>query len=426
MVIRIRQMTVCEKIILAILMITFGEGTLSIFVPQIHPLFYLTDVLNLLLLGIIIFKKSSKSIYNSNLRYFLLCFLVFSICAAISMIFNFSNIVLHMWGLRKIYTNFIFFFACVSFEYSNNLQFIDRLFGVNLLVSIIEIVLGYRQDFIGGIYGISRGDVNGPLNLLLIIIVTKSIVQYINKKEKLKRVVLVLGSTIAIAAFAELKVFFVECVVLLVLCSLVTKFSFKKLFLFIISGIGVLIGIKLLFVIFPDISKNMFSIAYIWRYLTNPGGYVGQFAGNAGDMNRLAFWDKSMACLPDILDKALGLGIGNCEYINVLNLQSDFYISHWRLNYYMFPLAMILLQQGVIGMVLYILLFVMLFFAVKKQKNNAKSGDSALYQVVEVLCLMAFIITIYDTSLMGKGGLLFFFVLSLPFNQASQRKGIHI
>ena len=76
---------------------------------------------------------------------------------------------------------------------------------------IIEVLLGYRQDYVGGIYGTSGGDVNGPLNLLLIIIVTKSIIQYINKKEKFQRVLLVLASSVGIAAFAELKAFFAMC-----------------------------------------------------------------------------------------------------------------------------------------------------------------------------------------------------------------------
>lgn len=422
MVIRLRKRSDCEKIILAILMVTFIEGTLSAFIPQIHPIFYFTDVLNFLLLCTMISKKSSRYMYNSNLRYFFFFFVLFCIFAAISIITNFSNLVLHLWGIRRIYTNFIFFFACVFFGYSNNIKFIDRLLVWNIIMCIIEVLLGYRQDYVGGIYGTSGGDVNGPLNLLLIIIVTKSIIQYINKKEKFQRVLLVLASSVGIAAFAELKAFFVECIVLIVLCSLVTKFSYKKLFLYIVSAIGAIVGIKLLFMIFPDISENMFSAAGIWRYLTNPGGYVGQFAGNAGDMNRLAFWDKSMALLPNAFDKLFGLGIGNCEYIDVLNLKSSFYISHWRLHYYMFPLVWVLLQQGIIGMVLYILLFVALFFAIRKQKDSRKFNDITLYQVAEVLCLMAFVITIYDTSLMGKGGFLFFFVLSLPFNRAREKE----
>ena len=422
MVIRLRKRTDCEKLIFAILAITFLEGILSIFIPQIHPIFYLTDVFNLVLLCAAFFKGFFKKLYKGNLRYFWICFIIFSLCTVMSMIADFSNIVLHLWGIRRIYSNFIFFFACVFFERSDELRFVEKLFVLNLLISILEVMLGYRQDYFGGIYGVSFGDVNGPLHLLLLIIATKSIIYYINKKKSLTEMIFVLASIVMIAAFAELKVFFVECVLLIVLCSLVTKFSFKKLLLFVAGAIGAAIGMKFLFVIFPDINRNMFSAIGIWNYLTNPGGYVGQFAGNAGDMNRLAFWDKSMDLLPGTFDKLFGLGIGNCEYINFLNLQSAFYASNFSLHYYMFPLAMILLQQGIIGMTMYILLFVTLFLAVKRQKNTIKNGDVSLYQIVEVLCLMAFVITVYDTSLFGKGGLLFFYVLSLPFNQAGVKR----
>ena len=89
----------------------------------------------------------------------------------------------------------------------------------------------------------------------------------------------------------------------------------------------------------------------------------------------------------------------------------------------MFPLPMILLQQGIVGMVLYILLFVALFFAVlKKYKAKDYSVSKSQMQMTLILCIMAFVIIIYDTSLLGKGGYLFFYIMSLPFIKHTREK----
>ena len=58
MIIKTRHRTDFEKVILGIFIVIFGEGILSIFVPQIHPIYYFTDVLNIILLvGVLIKKK---------------------------------------------------------------------------------------------------------------------------------------------------------------------------------------------------------------------------------------------------------------------------------------------------------------------------------------------------------------------------------
>lgn len=414
--IKLRHRTDCEKVILFILLIIFIEGTVSILIPEIHPIYYLVDVLNIILVIVMIASKKIAFLYRTGLKNFMVCMLFFCGFSLLSIVVNFSNFTLHIWGIRGIMANLFFFMACVTFEHSDDLGFIEKLFWINLFVSVIEIILGYRQDWFGGIYGIVQGNVNGPLNLLLIIIMTKSIIDYINKNIPLNYVLFKGVASIVIASFAEIKIFYVEICVLVILCSLVTRFTYKKLAIVILSIAGALIGIKMLYYIFPEIDVSMFSLKNMWRYITNPGGYVGQFAHDAGDINRLSFWNKCIRLLNDTFEKLFGLGIGNCDRIELIGVESTFYHQYSALHYYMFSLPMILLQQGIVGMILYILLFVFIFIAVVKKKRSLVQGqDVTLYQIVEVLCLMSFLIIIYDTSLMGKGGYLFFYILALPF-----------
>ncbi|MDM8293280.1 hypothetical protein [Faecalicoccus pleomorphus] len=425
MKIRIRNRTNYEKIILCIFIVIFGEGILSIFIPQIHPVYYLTDLLNVVLF-ISLLKKRMKSILNNvYLRFFYLILFLYITLAIFGVIFNFSNIVLHLWSFRSYFTTIIFFIECVSFEHSDSIDFLDKLMWINFIVCIIEMVLGYRQDWIGGVYGVSRGQVNGPLNILLIIIFSRSLVGYINKEISIRNIIIVGISSLIIAIFAELKIFYVEMVVIFVTATLMTKFSFKKLVLIVLGILGILIAIRVTLFIFPDMSRDMFTPSSMWNYLTNPGGYVGQFANNAGDVNRLNFWDKCVALFNNKFELLFGLGIGNCDQIEVLGLKSQMFMQYETMHYYMLPLPMILLQQGILGMILYIMLFISLFFAILKKYRLKDFASKSQIQMTLILCMMAFIITIYDTSLLGKGGYLFFYILSLPFIKCKsyRRKG---
>ena len=190
-----------------------------------------------------------------------------------------------------------------------------------------------------------------------------------------------------------------------------------------LGAIGILAATRLTLSIFPNMDRNMFNPSYMWRYLTNPGGYVGQFANNAGDINRLSFWNKCVDLFNNNFEFLFGFGIGNCDHIDVLGLESYIYKQYEPLHYYMFPLPMILLQQGVVGMGLYIVLLFSLAISIFKKYRLKAYNSKSQIQMALILSIMAFILTIYDTSLLGNGGYLFFYVLSLPFiNYASNRK----
>lgn len=411
MKIKLKHTADFEKVILLIFLVNFGEGILSVFIPAIHPLYYVVDALNIILLIGIIGKRR----FDKLLAPFFGCLFLFFALSVFGAIIHFSNIFLHLWGFRNVFSIFVFFIGCIYFEHSKNIDFLNGLFWLNCAVTIIELLLGYRQDWVGGIYGVKGGQVNGPLNLLLVIVTTKIVIEFFNRENKLY-VVLTYGLfSIIIAAFAELKIFFFEIILIVFFASLITNFSYRKLQIIVVGFFGIILGICLLYQLFPDIDSSMFTIRYTWNYLTNSGGYTGQFANNAGDINRLAFWDKISGLFGNRFNQIFGLGLGNCDKIEVLGLQSDFYTNYNHLNYYMFPLPMILLQQGITGGVLYLGMFVLLFVAIKKRRDKADREFISICQMAEVLCLMAFVITIYDQSLQGRGAILYYYMLATPF-----------
>ena len=411
---KIKHRSNMELIIYLILVINFSEGLISIFLPMIHPIYYLVDVLNVLLLLWIVRKRRSNIFRTNSLLPFSYSLYLFLGLSVLGILIHFSNVLLHLWGLRTVFSVYVFFVGCILFERSDKTQFLTKVFWINTIATIIEVLLGYRQDWIGGIYGVQGGQVNGPLNLLLVIVISKEIVEYFNKKTTLKRVALYGLTSIIVASFAELKFYYIEFLLIIAISSLVTRFSVRKLSIIILGALGISLGINMLFRLFPDIDNRMFSINFIWNYLTNKGGYVGQFAHNAGDINRLAFWSKISDLYDNVFEMIFGKGLGNCDQISVLGLQSPFFTRYNYLHYYMFPLPMTLLQQGIVGGVIYIMLFVFILYAVKKQQKKGQK-ERSIYQIAEVLCIMAFVITIYDSSLQGRGAFLYYYMLALPF-----------
>ena len=108
MKIKIRHRTDFEKVIFGIFIVVFGEGILSIFVPQIHPVYYLVDLLNTILFVGMIKKRLREKQRNSYLDFFYFLILLYIILAVIGAIVNYSNIMLQL-----LYNSSFFCRVCI-------------------------------------------------------------------------------------------------------------------------------------------------------------------------------------------------------------------------------------------------------------------------------------------------------------------------
>ena len=92
-----------------------------------------------------------------------------------------------------------------------------------------------------------------------------------NKEIWSLKVVSVCSAAILVAALAELKFFYIEFVVILAVTSLITSFSFKKLFIIIGAVFGLNAGVYLLGKIFPYYA-DFFTINGILANITDSRG----------------------------------------------------------------------------------------------------------------------------------------------------------
>lgn len=331
----------------------------------------------------------------------------------VGFLFNYISGFYYLWGMRNNVRFFVFFFACICFlnerSVENYLTFFDKVFWINVPVVLYQyFVMGKEQDHLGGIFGVGKG-CNGYANIFLLIIVTYSILRYIYAKEKLILCLLKCAVAMVIAALSELKMFYIELVLVVVLAMLLTRFSFRKLWITIAIALGILAGIRLLIYIFP-MYDDWFTLERIWESATSKSGYT-----SSNDINRMTAISFALnRFLPTKIDKLFGLGLGNCDFASFDFLISPFYRQYGRLNYAWFSSAFLILETGLIGLTIYCAFFAYLYFAAGK-RSKEKKAPAVYCQMGQILSAICLVLVFYNGSLRTEAAFMMYFVLSLPF-----------
>lgn len=328
-------------------------------------------------------------------------------------IINFQSIFYFIWGFRNNFRFIFVFFAFValidSVDAEQYLKYFDVLFWVNFAVCLVQFYfMGYRQDFLGGLFGVSVG-CNAYLNIFLCIINIKSLIYFLNKKEKFVFVILKLFASFFIGALSELKFFYIEFIVILCVVSLITKFTWKKVGIIALSLVGVVVGVAVLISIFPEY-MGQFTLELLYESAASDKGYT-----SSGDINRLSAISTISS---DMFSKwyhyLFGLGLGNCDLSSISVFNTPFYEAHSDVNYNWFSHAFMYLETGYIGLILFFGLFLVLFLLARK---SYKSGyaDPNHCQIAMTTAIMCMLICIYNSSLRSDSVYMVSFILALPF-----------
>ena len=338
----------------------------------------------------------------------------FLLVTLVGFLLEYQSIVYYVWGLRNNVRFFLFFVACALMMKRENadscMQLMDSLFYINCIVSLYQVfILRVHQDHVGGIFGSTRG-CNAYTNIYFIIIVTWHMLRYINKEETLPRFMIKCGLALVIAAFAELKIFFLEFVLLTVIVILITKFSVRKIWIIVGAIVGVNIGVQLIAILFPHFA-DWFNVDKILEYASSDAGYSA-----SQDVNRLTAvtisWKRFLETWPQ---KLFGLGLGNCDYSsNFAFLTTPFYEKYRHLNYIWFSTSFLFLETGILGLATYVYFFICVYRAAKTVEKNG-TQNIVYCQLARVMALMAPVLIIYNSSLRMECAYMFFFVLALPF-----------
>lgn len=419
MTMRIKRRSHKEWLVLFVLFMPFTFFILIDLLGLPSLVKYTVDVAWLLLLVIMLIGRVSMP--NSQSKKILLVILAFVVTTLVGLIKEYQSILYYLWGARNNFRFYVLLLACMMHLSSDGANTVframDKLFYVNLAVTLYQFFfMGVKQDYLGGIFGINKG-CNGYTNIYLLIVVVWHVLHYMNERESFGACVSIVLFSLVIAALAELKFFFLEFALVVVFATLITKFSARKLWIVVIGTLSLMIAMEVLFRVFPNLS-SWFKLERIWDSITARSGYT-----NSDDINRLTFY-------PIILDRFLGswsqvlfgLGLGNCDYAKGFDfLTTPFYTINRNLHYDWFSSAFLLLETGVVGLGLYLWMFVQIYFGAR-QRQKKGLADPILCQMARIMAVMCPILVIYNSSLRTEAGYMVYFVLALPFLKKDGRK----
>ena len=366
--------------------------------------------------------RKSQNLYKT----FIICYLLFFIFGTLSSLINGFKFIQWIWSIRNFGRFFIFFNACCIFLELNDVERIKKIIyilgHVNFIIALVQfILLGKSGDYIGGLFGTSGGVANTWLNVFLVANIVIQFSEWLLNKNKIRQLIFSLVEGICIAVIAELKFYYIEVLILVAIGFIVckkNKKSIEKLIIIVCLAIAVLsISVPFLYKLFPNFEK-FFSLEVILKTATS--SYTG-----SGDLGRLtAIYEiASKIFKNDFLKIFLGIGLGNGEYSGTFKeLQSDFYFKYLYTKYFWFTDAIIMVQNGLMGIVLYIGAFWSIIKSSARQLKNEKQTEVQLISLL--MGLAGLMLFIYNVSLNTESAYIYYLVLSFGIiEKKTSRRG---
>ena len=381
---------------------------------------YVLDLFNIILISYVI--VNGKMIKYRNSRVGLWIILSFFCSTVIGLIAVEGSPILYIWGFRNIFRYYAYFISCIALlDISDILEIIPKfkkIYIINFFICLVELGLGYSGDNIGGIFGTQRG-CNGYLNFFMIVISAIYVTEYLEKKIGLMQTMIAIMSCFFLMAIAELKVYLFELPVIILIGMLNAKFSFRKIIIIMLGVCGIAVGISMLGHYFESSGLDFFTSDAITKYMGDRG-YT-----NSGDLSRMnavsQLYERFLN--GNLLGTLFGIGLGNASYSAAFSFfNSRFYLLNQALHYQWFTDAIIFIETGTVGLMLYELFFIRIFTYSRKINKRIASGYSndisqqlrCVVQVAGITAILCIINSVYNSALNMDAGYMAFFVFAVP------------
>lgn len=381
---------------------------------------YLFDVINVFLFVAILVRKK----YDNDGRYYRSAFalvLVFLFLTLLRALTVGGSAVLYLWGLRNTFRFYVFFTCCVALWGARDVlrisDFFKVLFFLNVPLCMLEYAMGYSGDYVGGSFGVQQGG-NGYLNILLVITTTIYVTEYLAGRTSILKLSLVLALSFYMMAVAELKVYFLELMIVVFVATLSESLTVRSLTLALVMLAGIIVGLYIMQFFFSGSGIDFFTSDALATYMGD-AGYTG-----TGDLSRMNALSRitSMFFSGDPMRFLFGFGLGNCSYSsNFAMLTSSFYHYFSWLHYAWFSDAYVYLETGLVGLVCFEAFFV-LVLVVSRLRRYRDSGLRTAVNCTSVIALMAILLSVYNSSLTVESGYLVYMFLAVPFILDKYRK----
>lgn len=342
--------------------------------------------------------------------------LIFVIYTLVVYLFRYQSVFYYIWGMRNYLRFYIAFYAVATYfteaDAKKCLKFMDRLFWINAAICLVQFMAGNEQDNIGGIFGTNVG-CNAYVIVYQTVVITYSVLEYMNGKEPTARCFGKCAGALAVAAIAELKVFYLILVIIMVLAALLTSFSMRKVVFLLIGFFLVSAAATLLGMVYSYF-EGFLSLESLLAYATQKG-YASDI--DMGRTNAIPFISERF--LTTVPAQLFGMGLGNCDTSTIGVFNTAFYEQYVDLHYSILSYAFMFLENGYIGLLIYVSFFTTCFWKSRKILRM-KSQDPIFAQMGVIMSLICLMLIIYNSSLRTEAGYMVYFVLALPFIRKSQ------
>lgn len=356
---------------------------------------YLGDIINiyLILVGVKTIwvrnnnKKGDTYIYIENHSFYpaLMIAALWILAGTVSSLFYGFSFPLWIWALRNWGRLFSFLFACKyifdenSYLKMNNI--IIRLFHINFFAVIIQFAFfgsSFNQDALNGIVG---GDTSSMNIMLILCTLTIIYSGFFLNRYSLKKITIITGEAIIVAAIAELKILFVVIIFLFLFYAFLDmkrrgiKLKAKMIIPFVLFPIIILLGAAALSSIYPVFDGFLKSSNLISSMLVEHGGYAGT------GINRLSVISVVNKNFLNTTSRRLfGIGFGNAEYSQINAFTSEFYRMYGIQYLYLgFSSASLYIEDGMVGLILYAGIYVYILLKNFARVTSSKITDNQMF-----------------------------------------------
>lgn len=248
----------------------------------------------------------------------------------------------------------VLFWGSIVFWDSSDVQRAYRIFQIwyvlNLVLSILEFALfDKRNDMLGGFIGCRMGS-NEYMNLLHCAMLIAVLAESFSENRLKPYTVFVIFASVLLASLQELKFFYIEFLLILfgvaVIYAAQKRLGWKTVcWTVVLAAASIGIGLIAMYYAYPKHFAVMVGTKSYARYEeTSRVSYGIGRVHFIREINELWFHGGRSKNL-------FGLGFG------AVHPGTDFYAANEQLNYYLFAHQMLFLEGGIIGLVLFELIF---------------------------------------------------------------------
>lgn len=333
-----------------------------------------------------------------------------------------TDVILFFWGIRNQYRFLLIFLAiCMFWKLDDIYHFFHLCYYILILNAIVitaQFALGYRGDYLGGTFGLEK-NVNAVTNIFLCMMATYGIIGNLYKRIQKRKVLVILLISVYWAALAEIKIFYVELVLIGALIFFFVRGHSLSKMKWVGSLAGFLgLGVLVLMAAFPDQVAYVTNISNMFWYATTVrvGAYgFGRFT--AFDIINRVFFNN------DNLSKLIGIGVGNAEFMNVAGqlITSTFYNKYNIYMYHGYFHSMVYIERGVLGLIWYGLFWLMGFnltIRIRKKEQFRMVGE---FSIIFFICVV--LVAIKDSTLrVSISGYLVSIMMGIPYIALKQSR----